>query len=174
MQRFKGGGTLPSKANLSQVIRGFVGGFASILLLSWLSKSTGVIWLMAPFGASCVLLFAVANSPLAQPRNVIGGHVLSAFIGLAALFMFGDAIWVMAIAVGLTIALMQALRIVHPPAGANPLVIIAAGTTVVDWWFLVSPVLLGSIALVVIATIVNNIGKNNMWPSYWHGFGKRQ
>jgi CBS-domain-containing membrane protein len=123
---------------------------------------------MAPFGASCVILFAVSQSPLAQPRNVIFGHLISAFIGLLFLKLLGDSVFVIAFSVGCTIAAMQFLRCVHPPAGANPLVILLTANQVnYDFSFLLFPVLSGSIALVIIAYIVNNLIGKSKWPIYW-------
>lgn len=167
--RLSGGGVLPPKADTLQKFKGFIGGTAGILVLSLLAEYSGIPWLMAPFGATCVLLFAVPTSPLAQPRNIVLGHFISAAVGLSALFMFGDSYLVMAIAVGTAIMLMQHFRAVHPPAGANPIVIALAGTTNVDWMFLITPVLSGSLALVFIGTLLNNSSKTQSWPLYWVG-----
>nr|WP_218057998.1 HPP family protein [Gilliamella apicola] len=123
---------------------------------------------MVPFGASCVILFAVSQSPLAQPRNVIFGHLISAFIGLLFLKLLGDSVFVIAFAVGCATATMQFLRCVHPPAGANPLVILLTANQVnYNFSFLLFPVLSGSIALVIIAYIVNNLIGKSKWPIYW-------
>lgn len=167
--RLSGGGALPPKANLIQKVKGFMGGTAGILVLSLLADYSGIPWLMAPFGATCVLLFAVPTSPLAQPRNIVLGHFISAAVGLVALFMFGDSYIVMAIAVGTAIMLMQHCRAIHPPAGANPIVIALAGSANIDWMFLITPVLSGSLALVCIGALLNNSGKNQAWPLYWVG-----
>ena len=167
--RLSGGGALPPKADAMQKLKGFVGGTAGILVLSLLADYSGIPWLMAPFGATCVLLFAVPTSPLAQPRNIVLGHFISAAVGLSALFAFGDSYVVMAIAVGTAIMLMQHFRAVHPPAGANPIVIALAGTANIDWTFLITPVLSGSLALVFIGTLLNNSNKNQTWPLYWLG-----
>ncbi|MFC4415581.1 HPP family protein, partial [Chromohalobacter beijerinckii] len=72
---------------------------------------------------------------------------------------FGDHL------IGAAIALMQTLRVVHPPAGANPLVVMMAG--VHNWEFLITPVLAGSVVLVVIALFINNVGRDKEWPHYW-------
>ncbi|MFP8967959.1 HPP family protein [Pokkaliibacter sp. CJK22405] len=169
LEKLKGGGALPPRANRVQVLRGFVGGTAGIVLLAYLGQWSGLPWLMAPFGATCVLLFAVPGSPLAQPRNVIGGHLLTCVVGLVLLYSFGQAPWVLAVGVGAGIALMQLLHVVHPPAGANPLVVILLGTAHIDASFLLTPVLTGSVGLILIAAIVNNIGQQSRWPMYWLG-----
>lgn len=173
MEKLRGGGSLPPKPILLDMIKGLVGGSLGILILSLLGLHTGVPWLMAPFGATCVLLFAVPTSPLAQPRNVILGHLITATVGLVALYLFGNSIVVMSISVGFAILLMQFFRAVHPPAGANPIVIILAGQTAVGFDFLITPVLIGSVTLVVIASVVNNYGKKSKWPIYWHGFTRQ-
>ncbi|ENW03568.1 HPP family protein [Acinetobacter beijerinckii] len=149
------------------IIRSLIGGTFSILILILLSKLTNNLFIMAPFGATCVILYAVSHSPLAQPRNVILGHFISAFIGLLFLKVFGVSALSIALSVGCAIAAMQILRCVHPPAGANPLVILLTAHTIqYQWGFLLFPVLLGSIALVLVAWLVNNFKAEKKWPIY--------
>jgi CBS-domain-containing membrane protein len=174
MKKLRGGGSLPPKPKFIQLMKGLVGGFFGILTLGALSQLTETPWLMAPFGATCVILFAAPASPLAQPRNVIIGHLVTSAVGLIALYGFGDSIIVMSLAVGVAIMLMQYLRVVHPPAGANPLVIILAGQGAVGFDYLFMPVLIGSVVLVVIASIINNYGEEGNWPVYWHGLRRRK
>ncbi|MDE1474216.1 HPP family protein [Xenorhabdus bovienii] len=174
MSKLRGGGGLPPKPDLVQLTKGLSGGFLGILLLSYLSQTTEYPWLMAPFGATCAILFAAPTSPLAQPRNVIGGHLLTTAVGLVALYTLGNSMIVMSLAVGIAIMLMQLFRVVHPPAGANPLVVLLAGQEAVGFDFLLTPVLTGSLALVIIASFINNLGKESCWPLYWYGFTKRK
>ncbi|NIK69402.1 HPP family protein [Paenibacillus sp. BK720] len=122
-----------------------IGAFAAVLILFLFENTTGLALLMAPFGASCVIVFALPDSPLAKPRNVIGGHVISTFTGLAFLHAFGQHAWTLAAAVALSIVLMQVTKTIHPPAGADPLVVILAGA---GWSFLLTPVLAGALLLV--------------------------
>lgn len=174
MNRLKGGGKLPARPSVIDIVKGGLGGLIGISFLGYLSHMSGVPWLMAPFGATCVILFAAPASPLAQPRNVILGHLITSIIGLIALYAFGNSLLVLGLSVGISIMLMQLLRSVHPPAGANPIVIILAGKSLVGIDFLLFPVLLGSIVLVLIALIINNLGKNSLWPVYWHGIATRK
>lgn len=125
-----------------------LGGFVAIYLLAQATQTLGELLLIAPFGASCVLLFALPQSPLAQPRNVIGGHLISTFVGLAVLAVLGSQPFAMGLAVGLAIIAMQVTGTLHPPAGGDPLVVIATGA---GWSFLMVPMLLGAVALVAIA-----------------------
>lgn len=158
---------LAPRPSYFEIFRGLIGGTFSILILLILSKISHNLWIMAPFGASCVILYAVSQSPLAQPRNVIFGHVISALVGLCMLKWFGANELTIALSVGVAIALMMYFRCVHPPAGANPLVILLTANTIhYDWSFLLFPVLTGSIALVSVAYMVNNVKASQKWPIY--------
>ena len=167
MNKLTGGGNLPSPAGWYEVVRGFLGGGLGILLVSYLGTLSGVPWIIAPFGATCVLLFAAPSSPLAQPRNVVLGHLVSAASGLVLINLFGNSPAIMAISVGVAIALMQMLRVTHAPAGADPIVIFISG--IYNWDFLLAPVLVGSITLVLVALIINNIRAVERYPVYWVG-----
>jgi CBS-domain-containing membrane protein len=103
---------------------------------------------MAPFGASCVLLFSLPDSPLARPKNVLGGHLLTASIGLLIGLLPLPAEVQMALATGLAIALMQGLNVIHPPAGANPLLILMTGQEPAFLWQTVLP---GTLLLMALA-----------------------
>lgn len=164
---FEGREKLAKRPSLLDLLRSLIGASLSIALLMTLSHWSGHLWIMAPFGASCVLLYAAAQSPLAQPRNVIFGHLISATVGLIMLKLFGSNTWSIAFAVALAICAMQYLRCVHPPAGVNPLVILLTASTVhYNWGFLIFPVLSGAISLVLIAYLVNNFKNSNAWPHY--------
>lgn len=154
----------PLTVHPRNMIVGFLGGAISIGLLALFSLYGHSIWIMAPFGASCVLAFGVWDAPLSQPRNIIGGHLVSSLIGLSVLHFFGDGILAMAIAVGASISIMQLTRTTHPPAGADPLVIIMSGSS---WSFLLTPVLAGAVVIVVVALVVNNVVKGRKYPTFW-------
>jgi len=155
----------------NEVFRSLIGGTISIFLLLTLTKLTGNLYIMAPFGATCVILYAVSQSPLAQPRNVIFGHLISAFIGLFFLKFFSISTLTIALSVGCAIALMQIFKCVHPPAGANPLVILLTANSIsYEWSFLIFPVLLGSILLVLVAATVNNVKTDKKMASLWSRF----
>jgi CBS-domain-containing membrane protein len=107
---------------------------------------------MAPFGATTVLVFGLPKSPLAQPKNVIFGHLLTAIIGLCFVSLSIIEPWTMALATGLGVSLMLLTNTTHPPAGANPLLILM---TQQDWPFLFNPVLVGAISIVLIGWVIN-------------------
>jgi CBS-domain-containing membrane protein len=139
-----------------------LGGFLVILLLAQAGDLTHAALLIAPFGASCVLVFALPQSPLAQPRNVIGGHLISAAVGLAVFALLGAHPWSLALGVGLAITAMQLTGTLHPPAGANPIVVILAKA---GWLFLLTPVLAGTIVIVAVAFAYHRWGSRRAYPS---------
>ena len=99
------------------------GGFICIGFLSYINISIdGSIWLIPPFGASMVLVMAAHESPLAHPKNVLFGHILSALAGVFVYSILDYSFLSVGLAVGLAIFLMMATNTVHPPAGANPII----------------------------------------------------
>lgn len=165
LYKIRGNTAPPPRPQPWQVITGLLGGALGIGAIAQLAYSQGLPLLMAPLGATCVLLFAAPDTPLAQPRNVIGGHLVSSLIGLLFLKFIGAGPVEMGLAVGVAIALMQLTRTLHAPAGADPLVVLMSGK--VGWSFLAAPVLASAVLLVLIALLVNNIGNNKQWPRYW-------
>lgn len=165
LNKVRGNGPLPARPGHWQVLAGLIGGSIGIGLIALLSHAQNLPLLMAPFGATCVLLFAAPDTPLAQPRNVIGGHLVSSLVGLLFLKYVGTSPVEMGLAVGLAIALMQVTRTLHAPAGADPLVVLMAGKA--GWSFLFAPVLASAVILVMVAIVVNNVGQNRQWPRYW-------
>ena len=111
-------------------------------------------WIVAPMGASAVLVFGVPASPFAHPWSVLGGHVVAALVGVACVRLIGPAHWAMAPAVGLAIAAMFALRCLHPPGGATALLATWLGAA--DWHFALDPVGLNAALLVLAGVLWNN------------------
>lgn len=165
LSKMKGKGRSPLKVNSKDAFTGLIGGFLTIFTLVILTNMTSTAWLMAPFGASCVLAFGAWNAPLSQPRNIIGGHLVSTLVGLICFHLFGNEPWVIGLAVGLSIALMMMTKTTHPPAGADPLVVILGAYT---WSYLVSPVLIGTLIIVFFALIINNFRSDREYPTFWY------
>nr|WP_246413183.1 HPP family protein [Methylobacterium brachythecii] len=139
-----------------------LGGFLVIYLLSELTSLLEASLLIAPFGASCVLVFGLPQSPLAQPRNVIGGHLISSAVGLASLALLGPTPLAFGIGVGIAITAMLLTRTTHPPAGADPIVVILAGAS---WQFLLMPVLLGALVILAIGMIYHRLVTKAPFPA---------
>lgn len=143
----------PKAHPLRSVLAG-LGGVLGIGLVAGISVWSGNPLLIAPFGASAVLLFATHDSPLAQPANVVGGHIIGALVGLTLHAVLPGTWWAAALGVGLAITLMSFLRLTHPPAGGNPLVVFASDPSI---GFLFAPVMLGSVCLVATACLYHRL-----------------
>ncbi len=131
-------------------------GLVGLLLLG---SHPGVIWLIAPMGASAVLLFAVPSSPLAQPWSIIGGNLVASLIGVTAARWIDEPAVAAAAAIFFAIALMLLLRCLHPPSGAVTVMAVLGGNDLhaMGYAFVVSPVLLNSAVIVVAALVYNNL-----------------
>lgn len=164
-ERLQGGHlAVPPRLPLPAVLKAGLGGVLAIAALGILAVLSGQSWVLGSFGASCVMLFGFPDLPFSQPRNVIGGHLLCSAIGLGVLQLCGPHWWAMGLAAGLGIALMLALRIPHPPAGSNPVIVFLSQP---GWSFLLWPTLTGALLLVVIAIVYNNLSRDNAYPRYW-------
>lgn len=138
-----------------------IGAILAMLSVGAMAVLTGLPFLIAPFGATAVLLFGQPKSPLAQPANIIGGYLLAAVIGSVAVTMFPGAWMAASGAVGLSIAAMLMLRITHPPAGAVPLVAFASH---LNMPLLVGVVLGGGAVMIAIAVLHHRIPPRQQYP----------
>jgi CBS-domain-containing membrane protein len=131
------------------------GAFLCISLLSYLNFSNlGAVWLIPPFGASMVLVMAVHDSPLAEPKKIFFGHTLSALSGVVIFSIMGSSFLSLGIAVGLAVFVMATFNAIHPPAGANPIIAILGGKGLS---FVFVPVALGAIVIIVFAIFYNKL-----------------
>jgi CBS-domain-containing membrane protein len=143
----------PSPSMRTAVLAG-LGAAIAVALLAFANDKVGLAMLMAPLGASCVLLFGAPAAPFSQPINIVVGHMMSAAIGLVLHSIMPGQFFVAGIAAGIAVTAMMAFRVVHPPSGATALV---AYLTATSWSFLVFPVAVGSLVLVAIATIYHRV-----------------
>ncbi len=195
----RGAGPSPPRVNLSEIFWSWIGAFLGIAALSYLHfniclTSTDIEMLVGSFGASAVLIYGAPKSPLAQPRNLIGGHVLSALIGVACYKLLGTGIasvlaesdsfigaacytflgtpqmWIASsFAVATAIAAMHATKTLHPPGGATALIAVMASEKIHNLGFLYAliPVGAGALIMLVVALIINNIPRSRQYPEYW-------
>jgi CBS domain-containing membrane protein len=157
----KGFWPAPMAVSLSERVLSCVGAVLGLLFSGWLCREvlgSASPWLIAPMGASAVLLFAAPASPLAQPWSIIGGNLISALVGVSCATWLGHDAAVAALAGGLAIAAMFALRCLHPPGGAVALTAVLAGPEVAQlgYHFALYPVGLNSVGLLLIALLFNN------------------
>lgn len=165
LNKFKGqNAALPPRPAYKEILLAWIGGFLAIALIGYLTKASGLLLVMGSFGASSVLLFGYPGSPFSQPRNVLAGHLISSSVGVAFLFLFGNEWWGMAMALATATALMMATRTVHPPAGSNPLIVFLLEA---QWDYIVFPTLMGSVILIAVALLFNNLHAGRSYPAYW-------
>jgi len=134
--------------------------------LIWLALgNTEHPWMLASFGGSSVILFGMPESAMAQPRSLVGGHLLSSLIGLLYLHLLGDSPEIAVAAVATALVAMMATRTIHSPAGANPIVIFAEHAR---WSFLATPLFVGLAILVAVALVALNLpGNEERYPRQW-------
>jgi CBS-domain-containing membrane protein len=149
----------------------FIGAFIAIALIGFIQSKglshTDSVFLIGSFGATAVLVFGATNSPLAQPRNLLGGHFISACIGVAVHKLFPHDIWLSsALAVSLSIVVMQITKTLHPPGGATALIANIGSEKIksLGWYYILSPVMSGVLIMFIVAVIVNNIPRNRRYP----------
>ena len=145
----------------------FLAGFFSIItigILTFLTYKTEYgIFLLASFGSSMVLLYGYPESPFAQPKNVFFGHLITSLVGLSFLNFVPFPIYItIPLAVGFGVGLMIFLNVTHPPAGGNPIIVIIGS---VSFDYLLSPVITGSIIIIVFAIIINRFVLKKTYPS---------
>jgi len=144
----------------------FIGSILGIGITSAFAFYWNCPMLLGPLGATAVLVYGAYKAPLAQPRNVLLGHLIGAFMGVAVYDFFGVTWWSLALGVTLAIVFMMATYSVHPPAGATAYVAVQSGGLGVGYMYLLNPVLFGALTLLLVAVIVNKLGKRD-YPTHW-------
>ena len=160
----RGSATYQPRFSVTQILASYLGSFFGIGALAYLSIASGYPVIAAPFGAAAVLVFAVPNSPLAQPRNLIFGNLIGGIISVLMVTLFGSEPWVMALSVATAIKVMQLTKTLHPPGGAVALVGVLSNAT---WDFILTPVLAGSIILLFCTLAFNNLMPERSYPQHW-------
>jgi len=172
--KMKGSTKSPPGVGAGELLWSWIGSLLGIGACGWLSsryfEPRDLTLLIGSFGASAVLVYGAIKSPLAQPRNLIGGHVISGLVGVACWQAFGATIWVAAaLAVSLAIVAMLATKTLHPPGGATALIAVIGGAKIHDLGFLYAfvPAGAGAVVLMIVALLINNLSKNRKYPEYW-------
>ncbi len=174
LQKMRGNGQSPPGVGLVEVLWSWIGSFLGIAAVSLVHykilNQTDLMMIIGSFGASAVLIYGAIRSPLAQPRNLIGGHILSAIVGVTAFQLFSHQPWFAAsLAVSTSIALMHLTKTLHPPGGATALIAVIGSDSVhsLGYLYVLIPTALGACVMLLIALIVNNIPKNRRYPEFW-------
>jgi CBS-domain-containing membrane protein len=146
------------------MVAGAAGGSLAIGLMYLLSLQTEFPLAAIPFATSIVLVTGTPEAPPAQPRALVGGHILSAIIGVLVVKIAGPQAWVAALAVGLAMLAMLATDSFHPPAGINPLIIVMNN---MSWGFILVPVAAGALLLLAYTFVWTNVVRRSRWPERW-------
>lgn len=164
----------PPRVNNSEILWSWLGAFLGIAAVWGAGRlffdGTDLTLLIGSFGASAVLLYGAVRSPLAQPRNLVGGHILSALVGVICWKLFRDVPGLAAaMAVATAIALMHLTRTLHPPGGATALIAVIGSPEIhsLGFMYVLVPATIGPLIMLVVALLVNNIPKSRRYPEVW-------
>jgi CBS-domain-containing membrane protein len=150
-------------------LAGAAGGAIAIAIMEESSMITAFPLVAIPFATSIVTVLGSPRAEPAQPRALIGGHLISTLVGLLILKLFGPAAWAAALAVGLAMVAMHLTGTFHPPAGIDPLVVVVNN---MPWSFLIAPVGIGALLLALFAFAWHNLvargaNRGDTWPARW-------
>lgn len=164
----------PPRASNEEIFWSWLGAFLGIAAVAGVSQrffaGIDLTLTIGSLGASAVLLYGAPRSPLAQPRNLVGGHMLSALVGVLCWTWLHDTPWLaQALAVSTAIALMQLTRTLHPPGGATALIATLGSPEIarMGFWFVLIPATLGPLILLAVALLTNNLPRTRRYPEVW-------
>lgn len=167
--RWRGGGMLPALPSWRVALAGGLGCALAVLAVFLAGRALLAPAVLASLGASCYLAFCVPESPFAQPRSILGGHLLATAIGLATHALIPEPMFAAALGVALAAIAMQLTRTAHPPACSNPIIVAITHASPAMLWQQVLP---GTLAVVVVAVIYHGL-RGVRYPLYWRGVVKR-
>lgn len=172
--KMRGATHAPPRVPLAEIGWSWLGSFLGMALIAELHMQMvargDLMLLIGSFGASAVLVFGAIRSPLGQPRNLVGGHVVSALVGVACYQLLGDLPSVaIPAAVATAIAAMHATRTLHPPGGATALIAVIGSDQVheLGYLFALVPAGTGAVLMLAVGLVVNNLPKNRRYPQFW-------
>ena len=174
VKKMRGGHESPPGVNLFEILWAWIGSFIGIAVIALINQKIMAemdqIMLIGSFGASAVLIYGAIKSPLAQPRNFVGGHVISALIGVTVYQLLPEPRWLSAsVAVATAIAAMHATKTLHPPGGATALIAVIGSSKIhaMGYLYTIIPVGVGTIIMLMLALLINNISKIRKYPMSW-------
>jgi len=174
LNKMRGCSDCPPMVPISEVAWSWVGAFIGIAAVAYLHDNflarIDMVMIIGSFGASAVLIYGAIKSPLAQPRNLVGGHVVSAIIGVTLYKLFPSDLWLAAsLAVATAIAVMHLTKTLHPPGGATALIAVIGSSKVhaLGYLYVLIPAATGALIMLVVALLVNNIPRTRRYPEFW-------
>lgn len=172
LDKMRGGQPVPARVAWPEIFWSWLGSFLGILLVSVVDRlflqDSDLLLLIGSFGASAVLIYGAPASPLAQPRNLLLGHFLSALVGVTMALLF--PVWLAApLAVSLSIGVMHLTRCLHPPGGATALIAVIGSEQIhaLGFRYALLPVLSGAVLMLLVALLINNLASNRRYPLWW-------
>lgn len=157
-----------------EIFWSWIGAFLGIIPMAYLDDRlfvrSDLVMIIGSFGASAVLVYGAIRSPLAQPRNVLGGHIISALIGVAVYKLLPHQLWLASpLAVATAIAAMHATKTLHPPGGATALIAVTGSPKIhaMGFLYVVIPVGMGALIMIIVALLVNNLSQHRRYPEFW-------
>jgi CBS-domain-containing membrane protein len=173
-RKMKGTTKSPPPVSFTEILWSWIGSFLGIAAVAFANfhflEGTDLTMIIGSFGASAVLIYGATRSPLAQPRNLIGGHMISAIIGVLSYKLLFNHMWLASsIAVATSIAAMHATKTLHPPGGATALIAVIGSQKIhqLGYFYVIIPAGSGAVIMLVVALLVNNIPKSRRYPEYW-------
>ena len=149
---------------LEPIINGFSAGFVISLLALITFEAPFGVWLVFSFGSSALIIFVFHESEFAQPKNIFFGHLISIIIGILVNELMGISFMSLGFSVGICVSVMMYLKIVHPPAAANPLIALFAD---VSYDFILFPIITGRVMLILISFFINRFVLGREYPKKW-------
>jgi len=149
---------------LEPLINGIAAGFVIALLALATFEGPFGVWLVFSFGSTALILFVYHDSDFAQPKNIFFGHLFSIIIGILINELMGISFMSLGLSVGACVSVMMYLKIVHPPAAANPLIALFAD---VSYDFILFPIVTGSIMLILLSFLINRFVLRREYPKKW-------
>ena len=150
--------------NLEPIVSGLSAAIVIGVLAFLTLRTSAGIWLMFSFGATVFIVFVLYNLETAQPKNIFFGHLVSILVGIIFNEVMGFSFYSLGLSVGVAIALMVYLKVMHPPAASNPLVALFMD---LSYDFILFPVIIGTITIIFMSILINRIILKRKYPTKW-------
>jgi CBS domain-containing membrane protein len=174
LKKMQGGGASHPRAPLHEIFWSAVGcffGIAGIYLVGHWQElhAEDSLFLVGSFGASAILIYGIPKSPFSQPRNLLGGHIFSALMGVTCALLIPAPMLAAALAVSMAVVVMHLTRTLHPPGGATALIAVIGGQNIHDlgYWYVITPIASGALLMLLVALITNNLSPHRRYPWRW-------
>ena len=150
--------------NFEPVVSGMSAAIVIGILAFLTLRTSAGVWLMFSFGATVFIVFVLYDLETAQPKNIFFGHLVSIIVGIIFNETIGFSFYSLGLSVGVAVALMVYLKVMHPPAASNPLVALSMD---LSYDFILFPVIVGTVVIILISVLINRIILKRKYPKKW-------